>query len=54
MRFLDDLSKGSPLKAGFATILPWVMEFFVLRGCVMLGLRLIASLRGLQIHMLST
>ena len=27
MRFLDDLSEGSPLKAGFATILPWVMEF---------------------------
>ena len=27
MRFLDDLSEGSPLWAGFATILPWVMKF---------------------------
>jgi len=54
MRFLDDLSEGSPLKAGFATFLPWVMESFVLRGCVMLGLRLKESLKGLQMHMLST
>ena len=54
MRSLDDLSEGSPLKAGFATILPWVMEFFVLRGCVLLGLRLKESLKGLQMHMLST